>query len=494
MINFDKYINERQSGNVTTHTKVKPKDANELESLIQSNTDLASIDISKVTDLTGILTDYKGNDIHMAEAWDYKGVEDMYKTFYNSSLTEINIPNASKLKNLDFAFSKCKKLTKVVISKCEVLTDCGSAFAECPKLETVHIDNKEPLQFVNKMFADCSSLKEVVIGELSDDVVMPNMFSGCVNLECDLSHIKIPENDTVSQGQKHDMFRGCEKMLKKPQFLPKGYLQTESKELEERKSGVVEMPKYDRKFFEDLGLNYSMVKEEAGKWSYWYDLKFEDIEEIPFQFDYVYGEFQIMNSPKLTSLYKAPIKVDGGITLIGVGLKDLKYFPKQITGHVNILDCNSMKDCRGMEDIKARFGLSLYAGTCNSVVGLRGITDKNTDISELSFNSIDIKDMSGLDVQKVVGKIDIDSCDSFTSLHNMPKSKKLTLMHLSGLKNFEGMNEVSSLVVVYDCGIESFEGVKKGFDRLEYSKNKTTFTKAELSEYTGVKEEDINDA
>ena len=80
---------------------------------------------------------------------------------------------------------------------------------------------------MDSMFEGCTQLKEVTLGDISKVESMDWMFKDCTKLQQDFSKLKfkIDIPSYCKKGKTFDMFQGCTKMLTKPEFFPKGYLQ-----------------------------------------------------------------------------------------------------------------------------------------------------------------------------------------------------------------------------------------------------------------------------
>ena len=61
------------------------------------------------------------------------------------------------------------------------------------------------------------------------------------------------------------------------------------------------------------------------------------IEELPFQFNYVKGDF-ILGENNLTTLKGVPYKIDGDFICGGNNIRDLDYFPKYVNSRIMLLN------------------------------------------------------------------------------------------------------------------------------------------------------------
>ena len=114
MKTIDIYINEKL--NLSTKYTCKPKNWNVLREIIRErliqdkNANLNDIDVSGITDMSGLFIGLNPCNINISE-WDVYNVKDMNHMFYrcdefNSDLSNWDVSN---VKDMVFMFSDCKK-------------------------------------------------------------------------------------------------------------------------------------------------------------------------------------------------------------------------------------------------------------------------------------------------------------------------------------------------------------------------------------------------
>lgn len=191
--------------------------------------DATQLDTSQVTDMSGMLLQYKGTSLDLS-SWDTSNVTDMSSMFSNSvyitslDLSSLNVDNVtdmsylfnycndiksinltgwntSNVTNMSYMFGSIYDLTSIDdisgfrdldMSK---VTTMSSMFTACSKLTSVNLTLNAPkLTSTSTMFGSCNELTSVIINSPSNPELtdINSMFNYCNNLtDVDLSNFDI---------------------------------------------------------------------------------------------------------------------------------------------------------------------------------------------------------------------------------------------------------------------------------------------------------------
>ena len=81
------------------------------------------------------------------------------------------------------------------------------------------------------------------------------------------------------------------------------------------------------------------------------DFRTYDLDEIPFNFDHVFGNFIMHSNPRLKSLKGAPKVVYGSFDIADCGIESLEHLPRLINGNLNAVR-NNITSLRHLRKIR----------------------------------------------------------------------------------------------------------------------------------------------
>lgn len=112
--------------------------------------------------------------------YSYSNVVFGEKTFYQSNLREVMLPNTKVLPNRIFA--DCKQLKKVTFAKTKLIGD--GAFYDCEVLEQVDLTQANVEGIGKEAFANCSQLKKVILSvTMNLKPIGDKAFANCKTLD-----------------------------------------------------------------------------------------------------------------------------------------------------------------------------------------------------------------------------------------------------------------------------------------------------------------------
>ena len=226
MISFEQYLNEIRRKIETGSGGLRGvKDKAELKQIIASKDYLGNLDITTVTNLSELFKNNTDFNIKEVETWDFSKVEYMSRMFSGcTQLKEVTLGDTSSVGSMSQMFWNCTQLQEVTLGNTSKVEYMGSMFEGCSQLKEVTLNDTSSVKDMGRMFRFCSQLEKVTLGDTSNVEQMDWLFKGCAQLLQDFSNLKFNIPETCKKGKKYDMFKGCTKMLAKPEFFPKGYL------------------------------------------------------------------------------------------------------------------------------------------------------------------------------------------------------------------------------------------------------------------------------
>jgi surface protein len=120
-------------------TKYLVKNKEELQEIIKTNSKpLNSLDVSNITDMSFLFSDFSNVTYFDIDSWDTSNVSSMYRMFEGcSSLTTLPLLDTSSVSNMYRLFEGCSSLTTIPLFDTSNVTSMGSMFYNCSSLPLV---------------------------------------------------------------------------------------------------------------------------------------------------------------------------------------------------------------------------------------------------------------------------------------------------------------------------------------------------------------------
>lgn len=201
MKKYSNYISEKFRASNETIIVDAPNNKDELFELIKKTCnkksldngilDISHIDLSKITDFTGLFkqTTFKKIILRNCDLSNVDNTSDMF--FYCENLEEVDLTNTNLHISYAFGmFENCEKL-KIIKGlnelKTEKLENATRMFAYCKSLEEIDLSNWDfsNLEVAASMFKDCKNLQKINLHNLKDSSLrdIRFMFKNCESLQ-----------------------------------------------------------------------------------------------------------------------------------------------------------------------------------------------------------------------------------------------------------------------------------------------------------------------
>ncbi len=194
--------------NVIIYDKIEPKNMSiwfyEMNELI--TLDLANVDTSKVTDMSGMFTGTSLSNIDLSD-FDTSRVTNMSSMFTRCmKLSNIDLSNfdTSKVTNMSGMFLGCMNLSNIDLSSFNTsqVTNMIGMFLGCIKLSNIDLSNFDTSKVTNmsSMFFGCMNLTNIDLSNFDTSKVtdMSSMFAGTSLTNIDLSHFDTSQVTNMS--------------------------------------------------------------------------------------------------------------------------------------------------------------------------------------------------------------------------------------------------------------------------------------------------------
>lgn len=156
------------------------------------------------------------------------------------------------------------------------------------------------------------------------------------------------------------------------------------------------------------------------------------LEELPFNFNIINGDFNLKENPDLTTLKGCPIVVNGNFNCNrNVKITNLKYIPHTVSGELNMEEC-SITNILGLDNIKCQH----FVFNNNKITTLLGCPKRAV---RLIFSNNKIDSLDGISLLTSVFSVANNPLKSF-------KGSDIIIKDMEGYSN---------RVILYDLALEN---------------------------------------
>ena len=167
---------------------IKPKNKEELQTLIKRNYPLLLIDVSNITDFEKLFFQCNlswESPLNMITFWNIKNSKTCEGMFENSNFNQPIEWNLKSCEDISAMFFNCYKLNKVIkLKNTRNIKDASCLFSDCGSFNKTIELNLENCEYIAFMFSNCYNLnKPVKLKNLQNVKDASFLFDNCYNLE-----------------------------------------------------------------------------------------------------------------------------------------------------------------------------------------------------------------------------------------------------------------------------------------------------------------------
>ena len=166
---------------------------------------------------TSLFANFESLSTLQFDNFDTSKVKDMYKMFYNSAVTSLDLKNFNTklVTDMSYMFAQCVNLTSLNVTSFDTLkvTNMDSIFFMCSDLASLNVTNFETMNVtnMNSMFNACNSLTSLDLSGFNTGSAtnMGGMFYQCTSLES----VTLTSFRTTSVTNMDNMFGQCRSLI-----------------------------------------------------------------------------------------------------------------------------------------------------------------------------------------------------------------------------------------------------------------------------------------